>query len=264
MQRIEQLKISLSAQSQSQVVLFCEGKQLQMAITRQQFNDWVQDLAEKTMTKTEQTVKEANLDFTKIDEVYAVGGGSMMPIVTELLEELTGKKVSRRCQPHCAAALGAVLAGRIEYERQGKTYTCGDVALPGPGVYLREILSHSIGVLVLDQKDREICFEMLSKDTPVPSIQTKLFKLSGSSQTEVLIKLLQGNDGQDAKDCTALGHFELKDLPPRPDLIGRIEITFTLDANGILSAKARDVVSGKQSEMEVDYSNGILANQAAA
>ena len=264
MQRIEQLKISLSAQSQSQVVLFCEGKQLQMTITRQQFNQWVLDLAEKTMKKTEQTVKEANLDFTGIDEVYAVGGGSMMPIVTELLEKLTGKKVSRRCQPHCAAALGAVLAGRIEYERQGKTYTCGDVALPGPGVYLREILSHSIGVLVLDQKDREMCFEMLSKDTPVPSIQTKLFKLSGPGQTEVLIKLLQGNDGQDVKNCTALGHFELKDLPPRPDLIGRIEITFTLDDNGILSAKARDVVSGKQSEMEVDYSNGISANQAAA
>ena len=187
-----------------------------------------------------------------------------MPIVTELLEELTGKKVSRRCEPHCAAALGAVIAGRIEYERQGKTYTCGNVALPGPGVYLREILSHSIGVLVLNEADREICFEMLSKDTPVPSIQTKLFKLSGSEQTEVLIRLLQGKDGQNAKDCVALGHFELKDLPPRSDLIGRIEITFTLDANGILSAKARDTVSGKQSEMEVDYKNGITANQAEA
>ena len=117
--------------------------------------------------------------------------------------------------------------------------------------------------ICLDEKDREICFEMLSKDTPVPSIRTKLFKLSGPGQTEVLIKLLQGNDGQDVKDCTALGHFELKDLPPRSDLIGRIEITFTLDANGILSAKARDVVSGKQSEMEIDYKSGITANQMA-
>jgi len=263
MQRIEQIKISLSVQPQSQVVLFCEGKQLQMTITRQQFNKWVQDLAEKTMKKTEQTVREANLDFTDIDEVYAVGGGSMMPIVTELLEELTGKRISRRCEPHCAAALGAVLAGRIEYERQGKTYTCGDVALPGPDVYLREILSHSIGVLVLDEQDREICFEMLSKDTPVPSVQTKLFKLSNPDQTEVLIKLLQGCEGQQAVDCVALGHFELKGLPPRPDLIGRIEITFNLDANGILSAKARDIVSGKQSEMELDYNTGITASQAA-
>ena len=262
-QRIEQLKISLSAQSQSQIVLFCEGKQLQMTVTRQQFNQWVRDLAEKTMEKTEQTVKEANLDFADIDEVYAVGGGSMMPIVTELLEELTGRKVSRHCEPHCAAALGAVLAGRIEYERQGRTYTCGNVTLPGPGLDLREILSHGIGVLVLDQEDMEICFGMLAKDTPVPSIQTKVFKLSSPGQTEALIKLLQGNDGQDVKDCIALGHFELKDLPPRPDLIGRVEITFTLDANGILSAKARDVVSGKQSEMEIDYTNGISTHQAA-
>ena len=253
MQRIEQLKISLSAQSQSQVVLFCEGKQLQMTITRQQFNQWVLDLAEKTMAKTEQTVKEANLDFTGIDEVYAVGGGSMMPIVTELLEELTGKKVSRRCQPHCAAALGAVLAGRIEYERQGKTYTCGDVALPGPGLIVHEILSHTIGVMALDQDNREVCSQILAKDTPIPSIQTKLFKLSQPNQTAVTIQILEGEDGQGLKDCLVLGHFDLNDLPPRSDLIGRVEVTFSLDENGLLSAKARDSVSGKEEQMQFDY-----------
>ncbi|MBW7991920.1 MAG: Hsp70 family protein [Planctomycetes bacterium] len=253
MQRIEQLKISLSVQSQSQVVLFCEGKQLQMTITRQQFNQWVLDLAEKTMEKTEQTVKEANLDFTDIDEVYAVGGGSMMPIVTEMLEELTGKKVSRRCQPHCAAALGAVLAGRIECERQGKTYTCGDVALPGPGLIVHEILSHTIGVMALDQDDREVCSQILAKDTPIPSIQTKLFKLSQPNQTAVTIQILEGEDGQGSKDCLVLGHFDLNDLPPRPDLIGRVEVTFSLDENGLLSAKARDSVSGKEEQMQIDY-----------
>ncbi|MHC4541511.1 MAG: Hsp70 family protein, partial [Planctomycetota bacterium] len=188
-QRIEQAKISLSAQPQTQIVLFCQGKQLQMTITRDQFDSWVRDIAEKTMERTRRTVEDANLSFADIDEVYAVGGGSMMPIVVERLEQMTGKKVSKRCEPHCAAAFGAVLAGRIEYERQGKTYTSGSVALPPPGVILHDILSHSIGVMALNEDNREICSEVLPKDTPIPSIQTKLFKLSEPNQTAVTIQI---------------------------------------------------------------------------
>jgi molecular chaperone DnaK len=252
-QRIEQLKISLSAQPQGSVVLFCEGKQLQLTITRSQFNQWVQDLAQKTIEKTEAVIKEANLNISAIDEIYAVGGGSMMPVITEMLEALIGKKISRRCEPHCAAALGAVLAGRIEYQKQGKKYTCGDVVLPAPNLIVHDILSHSIGVMALDRDNKEICSEILPKDTPIPSIQTKLFKLSEPNQTAVTIKVLQGDDGSHAADCQELGHFELIDLPPRPDLIGRIEVTFSLDANGLLTAKARDNASGKTAEMEINY-----------
>ena len=153
----------------------------------------------------------------------------MMPVVIELLENLTGKKVSQRCEPHCAAALGAVLAGRIEYERGNRAYKCGDVTLPGPGLIVHEILSHTIGVMTLDQENREVCSQILAKDTPIPSIQTKLFKLSEPNQTAATIQILEGEEGQELKNCLELGHFDLNDLPPRPDLIGRIEITFSLD-----------------------------------
>jgi len=227
-----------------------------MTITREQFNDWVADLVEKTMHITSKTVKDAGMDFSQIDEIYAVGGGSMMVVVIESLEKLTGKKVSKRCEPHCAAAYGAVLAGRIEYERQGKPYKCGDVTLPGPEVILHDILSHAIGVLVLDSDNNEICSEILSRDTAIPSIQTKLFKLTEPNQTAVTIRILEGDDGAAAKDCLSLGHFELSDIPPRPDLIGRIEVTLSLDKNGLLSAKARDNASGKTSELEIDYKVG--------
>ena len=176
-----------------------------------------------------------------------------MPVITEMLEALIGKKISRRCEPHCAAALGAVLAGRIEYQKQGKKYTCGDVVLPAPNLIVHDILSHSIGVMALDRDNKEICSEILPKDTPIPSIQTKLFKLSEPNQTAVTIKVLQGDDGSHAADCQELGHFELIDLPPRPDLIGRIEVTFSLDVNGLLTAKARDNASGKTEEMEINY-----------
>lgn len=265
-QRIEQLKISLSVQAQSQIVLSCEGKQLSLTITRQQFNALVEDIAEKTMERTLQVIKDANLDMSSIDEIYAVGGGSMMPIITEKLETLTGKKVSRRCEPHAAAALGAVLGGRLEYRRQGKTYTCGDVVLPAPDLIVHDILSHTIGVLALEQNDREVCSEILPSETPIPSIQTKLFKLGEPNQTAVTIKVLEGEDGKEANECLMLGHFDLTDLPPRPDMIGRIEVTFSLDSNGLLTAKARDNASGKTAEMKIDYerSNNGVATQVDA
>jgi molecular chaperone DnaK len=254
-QRVEHLKVSLSAQKQSQIVLSCDGDQFKTTITRDQFNSWVLPLAEKAMKRTELTVKEAKLDWPDISEVYAVGGGSMPPIIIELLEKLTGKKVSRRCEPHCAAALGAVIAGRLECARQGRSYQVGDRTLPPPGFYLREILSRPIGVATLDENDKEICCVMLAKNTPIPSIQTRIFKMTEPNQTEVLIRILDGEDDQEAAKCVELGRFELKDLPARPDLIGRIEIIFNLDANGMLTATARDIVSGKIAELQIAYKN---------
>ena len=252
-QRIEQLKISLSVQTKSPINLSCEGKPLNMTITREMFNSWVIDLAKKTIDKTAQVIADADLEMSQIDEVYAVGGGSMMPIIREMLEELTGKKISQRCEPHVAAACGAVIGGRLEYKRQGKDYKCGDVVLPEPVTIVHDILSHTIGVLALDTDSREVCSEILTRDTPVPSIQTKLFKLSTPNQTAVTIKVLEGEDGKEADSCLMLGHFDLTDLPPRPDMIGRIEVTFSLDNNGLLTAKARDNAGGKTAEMEIGY-----------
>jgi len=252
-QRVEQLKVSLSAQSQSQIILSCEGKPFQMTVTRQQFNDWIKDLVETTMRRVELTIEDAGLTFADIDEIYAVGGGSMMQVIVDRLEGLSGKKVSKRCEPHCAAALGAVLAGRIEYQRQGRNYICGGDILPPPDVIVHEILSHSIGVKALSQNGSEVCSEILVKDTPVPSAHTKLFKLSEPNQTAVTIVILEGPDGKCAAECLTLGHFDMIDLPARPDLIGRIEVTFSLDQNGILMARARDNASGKTGELQIDY-----------
>ena len=127
---------------------------------------------------------------------------------------------------------------------------------------VHEILSHTIGVLVRDEDERYVCSKILSKETPVPSIQTKMFKLAEPNQTAVRIEILEGEDGKISEDCLALGHFELNDLPPRPDMIGRIEITFSLDNNGLLTAKARDIASGKEEQMQIDYD--IKAQRADA
>jgi molecular chaperone DnaK len=254
-QRVEQLKLSLTANTQSQIVLSCDGDLLKTTITRKQFNNRVRLLVQKAMERTAKTAKDANLAWSDIDEVYAVGGGSMPPIITEELEKLTGKKVSCRCEAHAAAAMGAVIAGRLEYARLGREYKIQAGTLPPPDFYLRDILSRPIGVAVLDDDQKEKCSVLLRKDTPIPSIQTRLFKMTEPNQTEVLIRILDGEDGANASGCVELGRFVLKGLPPRPDLIGRIEITFNLDASGMLTATARDIVSGKTAELQITYMN---------
>lgn len=231
-QQVEQLKISLSVQKQFQLVVACQGDLLKMTVTREQFESWILDLVEKTIQRTERTLEEAKLKWSDIDEIYAVGGGSMTPLVIQMIEQASGKKVSQRCEPHCAAALGGVIAGRLEYQRRGKSYKVGDVTLPPPEFYMREILSRPIGVAVLDENNKEICCELLAKNTPIPSIHTRTFKMAEPNQTAVRIQTLDGEEGADVNKCMQLGHFDLRDLPARPDLIGRIEITFHLDANG--------------------------------
>jgi molecular chaperone DnaK (HSP70) len=249
------LKLALSVQQQAQIIMSCNGDQLNMTVTRDQFNCWVLPLVEIAMNKMEQTVKEAGLVWPDIREIYAVGGGSLMPIVIEKLEQITGKKVSRRCEPHGAAALGAVIMGRLECTRLGRSYPLGERTLPPPSFYLREILSRAIGVAVLDDNQKEVCAEILPKNTPIPSVQRRNFKMSEPDQTEVLIRVLDGEEGTEAAKCVELGRFELKGLPARPDLVARIEIVFQLDASGMLTATARDTVGGKTAELQISYKN---------
>jgi len=191
-QRVEQLKLTLTVQKQSQIVLSCDGDSLKAFVTRDQFDQRVRPLVETAMKRTEQTVKDANLAWKDIDEIYAVGGGSLPPIVQEELEKLSGRKISRRCEPHCAAALGAVIVGQLEYARLGKEYRVKGWTLPPPDFYVREILSRPIGVAVLDENGRELCCQMLAKNIPIPSIQTRVFKMTEPNQTEVLIRVLDG------------------------------------------------------------------------
>ncbi|MDI6450501.1 Hsp70 family protein [Anaerobaca lacustris] len=255
-QQIEQLKISLSIQKHCQLAVACNSDLLRMAVQRDQFESWIDDLVGRAIDRTQKTLQEARLQWSDIDEVYAVGGGSMVPLVKQRLEEVSGKKVSQRCEAHCAHALGGVIAGRLECHRLGKPYRVQDVTLPSPDFYLREILSHPIGVAALDGNEAEICCEMLAKNTPIPSQHIRTFKVAEPGQTAVRIRVLDGPDGAAAGACLELGHFELTDLPARPDLVGRIEIVFHIDANALLTASARDTVSGKTGELQIDYRRG--------
>ncbi len=253
--RVEQLKISLSAQTQCNVVMSCNGEVLNMTVTRKQFESWVDDLVAQSIQQTEDTIKEAGLQWSDINAIYPIGGGSMMPIVLRSLEEASGQKVTSNCEAHCAAALGAAIAGRLEYERLGRDYQVGQVTLPSINYFVRDILSCAVGVSVLDEQEQTVCCEILAKNTPIPSIQTRNFKLAELSQTDVRIEVLQGREGDRTDECLTMGHFDLEDIPSRPDVVNRIEITMDLDKDGMLTASARDTVSNKKAQLQVDHTN---------
>lgn len=253
--RVEQVKISLSAQTQCNIVASCNCDVLNMTVMRDQFEEWVSDLVEQTIEQTGKTLKEAGLGWADMDAIYPIGGGAMVPVIIRKLEKVSGKIVTQNCEAHCAAALGAVIAGRMDSEQQGKTCKVGSVTLPPINYYMRDILSRAIGVLVLNEDEQQVCCEILTKDTPIPSIQTRNFKLTELGQTNIRVQIMQGEEGAKADDCLSMGLFDLKDLPQRSDIVSRIEITFDLDSNGLLTASARDIVSNKKAELQVDYNN---------
>ncbi len=250
--RVEQLKINLSSQQKCSVVLSCNGDVLTFTLTRQEFEDHVRDLVDQTIAKTEQTLQDAGLNWNQVDAIYPVGGGAMMPVVVASLEQASGKKVTQLCEAHFAAALGAAVAARIKYAQENKPIQVGSVTLPPINFFTREILSRAVGVAALNEQDQVICSEILAKQTPIPSIQTQRFKLTEPGQTCVKIQVLQGCHGDLADTCDCMGSFDLKNLPVRPDVIDRIEITFDIDANGLLKAMARDTVSNTQSDLDID------------
>lgn len=252
-ERVETLKVSLSTKDKANLVIRSDGMLLNEEITRKDFGEWTSDLLATSVTRMEKTIEDAGLSKAEIDMVFAVGGASQMPMVGEAIKAALGKEPSSMCEPHYAAVYGAVYAARTEFERQSKAFIVGDVALPSPDVYSREITSHSIGVAVVTDGGKIVCAEILSKGVQIPSVQVKTYKLAQPNQIGALIEVLQGEEGQPRDTVLKLGEFNLTNLPPRAEVTGRIEIEFNLDANGMLTAIARDRESAQSAELTIEY-----------
>ena len=252
-ERIESSKISLSVKNEANLVVRCDSRLLNMRITRADVESSTKDLLGITIERSLKTVQDAGITEAEIDEVYPVGGSSLMPMVRQALEKTFGNKVVQKCEPHYAAALGAILAARVEYARCGKQFFVGGVALPHPNILLREVTTYSIGVSVENDNNQVVFYEMIPKRTPIPSTHVKRFKLAKPNQTAALIEVLQGEEGQPRDKAVRLGQFDLTDLPARAEMTERIEIEFTLDSSGVLTAIARDMESGRTAQLAIEY-----------
>jgi molecular chaperone DnaK len=261
--RIEQVKITLTTRDSANVIVRDGEKLLNRKVTRQEVEGLISDLVKRSITLVTQTLSEAKVDWKDVTAILPVGGGSRMPAFIQELERVSGQKVSQKVEPDYAAALGAVVAARVECQRQGRQAQGEAGALPPLNLFTREVTSHPLGVSALNSRKDPRQHVLLAKGTPYPSTQVRTFALVEPRQTEALIIILEGDDGLPEDKCVRIGEFELHNLPPYADVTERIEVTFELDASGLLTATARDLKSGRSANMKIAYkSNGGQAKKA--
>ena len=208
-------------------------------LTRLQFEDMTKDLFERTKEPVEKALQDAKLNITDIDEVLLVGGSTRMPAIQKLVQEITGKEPNRSINPDEAVAIGAsILAGVNEHKIDEIT--------------LEDITPFSLGL----RSNGGHNTILIHKGTTIPTEVTQTCTTSHDLQTRVNIQVLQGEDIDDASKNVVLGEFILNDIEPAKKGIPQIDVTYTLNVNGILTVTAKDKKTGK--EKQIIITNPLL------
>ncbi len=236
----EKAKCELSSQVQTSINLpFITAdqngpKHLQMNITRAKFESLVEDLVERTRKPVEQAVKDAGLKPADVDEVILVGGSTRMPAVQAIVKKIFGKEPNRSVNPDEVVAVGAAIQGAV---------LTGSVS----DVVLLDVTPLTLGIETLNG----VRTPLVERNTTIPTSKTNVFSTADDNQTAVEIHVLQG-EREMAQDNRTLARFRLEGIPPAPRGIPQIEVTFDLDANGILKVSAKDKGTGKLQAITLD------------
>jgi len=240
-------KIALSSNDTAKLdVDLPDGKRYQREITREQFERLVKPVIDRTIGPVRQAMKDASLTAKQVDEAVLVGGSTRIPLVRRLVENLYERKPHSELNPDEVVALGAavqanILSGRSEATKE---------------MLLLDVTPLSLGIESLGGAVAKI----IHRNSTIPASATEHFTTGVEGQTNVAIHVLQG-ERELAKDCRSLARIDLKGIPPMPAGLPRIEVTFLIDANGILHVTARELRSGKEAEIEVQPSYGLTDEQ---
>ena len=215
---------------------------LDLTLTRAQFDKMTEDLVEKTMTPTRRALKDANMDSKDIDKVLLVGGSTRMPSVQEAIKKVIGQEPYKGVNPDECVALGAAIQAGV---------LSGEVK----DVLLLDVTPLSLGIETLGG----VFTRIIDRNTTIPCSESKVFSTAADHQTSVDIHVLQG-EREFAKDNKTMGRFELTGIPPAPRGIPQIEVTFDIDANGIVHVTAKDKGTGKEQDITIRSNSGLSDN----
>ena len=244
----EKAKIELSSMMETEINLpyitadASGPKHMQARLSRSRFEQMTKDLVERCRVPFESALKDAGLNAGQIDEVVLVGGSSRMPMVQNLVKQLTNKEPNKSVNPDEVVAVGAAIQGGV---------LSGQVK----DVLLLDVTPLSLGVETMGS----VMTPVIERNTTVPARKTQVFSTAEDSQSAVDIHVLQGERPM-ASDNISLGRFRLDGIPPAPRGMPKIEVTFDIDANGILNVSAKDQASGKEQHVTITASTNLSKN----
>jgi molecular chaperone DnaK len=245
----EKAKIELSSAMETEINLpFITAdqsgpKHLQIKLSRAKFEQMVEDLIKRSMDPCKAAIKDAGLSASDIDEVVLVGGSTRIPAIQKAVKDFFGKEPNRSVNPDEVVAVGAAIQGGV---------LAGDVK----NLLLLDVTPLSLGIETLGG----VMTKLIERNTTIPTRKSQIFSTAADNQSSVVIHALQG-EREMASNNKSLGQFELVGLPPAPRGMPQIEVTFDIDANGILNVLAKDLGSGKEQTIKITAKSGLTEDE---